>query len=106
MSKRREPARVGDLIDAVLGKVARSGVAPVVRLRQHWDVIAGEWAQKTRPVALDKGVLSLEVGSGLDASMLRYATADLLRAVQEELAGDASVTRITVRVRPRESGAK
>ena len=106
MSRRRDPERVGDLIDAVLGKVARSGVAPVVRLRQRWEVIAGEWATKTRPVALDNGVLSLEVRSGLDASMLRYAIADLLRAVQEELADDAAVTRITVRVRPRGSGTE
>ena len=33
MSNRRELAKVGDLIDSVLGKVARTGVAPVVRLR-------------------------------------------------------------------------
>ena len=56
MSNRRELAKVGDLIDSVLGKVARTGVAPVVRLRQQWEVIAGEWASKTRPIALNHGV--------------------------------------------------
>ena len=106
MSNRRELAKVGDLIDSVLGKVARTGVAPVVRLRQQWEVIAGEWASKTRPVALNHGVLSLEVRSGLDASMLRYEIADLLRAVQEELAGEVAVTRIAVRVTSSGSGPK
>ena len=106
MTERREPARVGDLIDVVLGKVARSGVAPIVRLRQRWDTLAGEWADRSRPVGLQGGVLTLEVASGLDASMLRYATADLLAEVRRELGDDVAVTRIAVRVRSRGAGSK
>ena len=106
MNDRRDLTKVGDLIDSVLGSVARRGVAPVVRLRQMWPEIAGEWAERSQPVAINHGVLAVEVASGMDASMLRYATGELLSRVQSELAGAPEITRISVRVRSASAGAK
>jgi hypothetical protein len=104
VNERRELAKVGDLIDVVLGRVASSGVAPVVRLRRSWEVIAGEWADRSSPVAITGGVVTLEVASGLDASMVRYALPDLLAAVQAELGDDPPIRRIAVRVRSQTTG--
>ena len=98
MSERRQLEKVGDLIDAVLGKVARSGVAPVVRLRQQWPQVAGEWADRSRPVAIERGVVTVEVGSGMDATMLRYDVAGLLESVRAELGDEVRITKISVRV--------
>lgn len=106
MTDRRDLAKVGDLIDVVLGKVAKSGVAPIVRLRQRWPEIAGEWAERSVPVAIAHGVLTLEVASGLDASMLKYATSQLLAAASLELGDAIPLRRVAVRVRTRGSGPK
>jgi predicted nucleic acid-binding Zn ribbon protein len=98
-NRRRDLAMVGDLIDAVLGKVASVGVAPIVRLRQRWDDVAGEWAPKCQPTAIRDGVLTIEVASGMDASLIRYAIPQLLAAVTAELESTPAIDRITVRVR-------
>ncbi len=96
---RKDLAKVGDLIDAVLGRVASVGVAPIVRLRQHWDQVAGEWASKCRPTGIRDGVLTIEVSSGMDASLIKYAVPQLLVAVAAELKMEPAVDRIAVRVR-------
>lgn len=97
--RRRDLAMVGDLIDAVLGRVASVGIAPIVRLRQRWDDVAGEWAAKCQPMAIRDGILTIEVGSGMDASLIKYALPELLAAVTTELDGDPIIDRIAVRVR-------
>ncbi len=106
MNERRDLAKVGDLLDLVLGKVAREGVAPLVRLRQHWETIAGEWGTKSVPVAIRGSVVTLEVASGMDASMLRYAVPALLEAVRDELGDDPQIDRIVVRVRSQSRGSQ
>lgn len=91
----RPPARVGDLIDAVLATVAPIEVATIVRLRRDWAAAAGPWSTRCRPVALGDGVLTVVVESGLEATRLRYeseALADRLSAA------GAEVTRIAIRV--------
>ena len=98
MTQRRELTPVGDLIDQVLGKLSRPDVAPIVDLRRNWDEVAGEWAARCRPVALAGGVLTVEVGSGMDASRLRYAGSGLLEGVRRHLGGAAEVVRLQIRV--------
>lgn len=106
MTERRDLAKVGDLIDVVLGKVASSGVAPIVRLRQRWPEVAGEWSERSIPVAIAHGVLTLEVASGLDASMLKYAAPELLAAASAELGDAGLLRRVAVRVRTQGAGPK
>lgn len=99
-SRKRELTKVGELIDRVLGQVASAGVAPIVRLRAQWPELAGEWAARSAVVGLREGVLTVEVRSGMDASMLRYDTASLLESVRKELGPNADLDRIAIRVRP------
>lgn len=99
--ERRQPTRVGDLIDVVLSRVASAGVAPIVRLRQHWDEVAGEWAPRCRPAGIRDGVLTLDVSSGMDASLLKYATPQILTGVAKTLGDKPRITRIAIRVDPR-----
>lgn len=98
---KRDLTKVGDLIDMVLGKVASSGVAPIVRLRRRWDEVAGEWSAKCQPAGIRGAVLTIEVTSGMDASMVKYAIPRLLDAVRRELGDDPKIDRIAVRVRGR-----
>ncbi len=102
--RRRDLVSVGDLIDSVLGRFARADVAPVVQLRQHWEDVAGEWASRCRPVGIRNGVLTVEVASGMDASMLRFDGETLLSAVRSHLSGDVTVSRLTIRVASRAEG--
>lgn len=101
MENRRDPVAVGDLIDHVLGKVARADVAPIVRLRRQWDEVAGEWAGRCSPVAIRNGALTVEVASGLEASRLRFEGEDLLTSVRTYLGDDVAATRLSIRVRRR-----
>lgn len=95
---RRDLTAVGDLIDAVLGKVARADVAPIVSLTRSWGEVAGEWAERCQPVGLRNGVLTVEVASGLDASMLRFEGDRLLAAASEHLRGTEQLARLAIRV--------
>jgi len=95
---RRDPKLVGDLIEEVLGRIARADVAPMVRLHRQWDETAGRWADKCRPVALGDGVLTVEVGNGMDASMLRYDAETLLGAVQQVVGEELPVKRLVIKV--------
>jgi hypothetical protein len=99
MNERRDLVAVGDLIDQVLGKVARADVAPIVQLRRSWDQVAGEWAVRCSPVGIRNGVLTVEVGSGMDASKLRFDGERLVTAARAHLAGDVAITRLAIRVR-------
>lgn len=89
---------VSDLIDLVLGQVARSDVAPIVSLRQNWEVVAGEWAKKCRPIGLTAGVLTVEVDNGMVASMLRFAGPGIVAAAREHLGAEPKVERLAVRI--------
>ncbi len=95
---RRDLTPVGDLIDLVLGQVARSDVAPIVSLRQSWDVVAGEWSGKCRPTGLTAGVLTVEVDNGMVASMLRFAGPPIVAAAREHLGAEPKVERLNVRI--------
>jgi hypothetical protein len=104
--RHREPALVGDLIDGVLGRIARSDVAPVIRLRREWDDIAGRWAATCRVVAIRGDALSVEVDSGMDASMLRYESETLLQAVRRVLGDDPPLRRLSIKVAGPREGAR
>lgn len=96
--RHREPALVGDLIDGVLGRIARSDVAPVIRLRRDWDDIAGKWAETCRVVAIRGDALCVEVDSGMDASMLRYDAETLIDAVRLVLGEESTLRRLSIKV--------
>ncbi|MDQ3782872.1 MAG: DUF721 domain-containing protein [Actinomycetota bacterium] len=94
----RPPARVGDLIDGVLANVAPVEVATIVRLRRDWSHVAGPWSTRCRPVALRDGVLTVVVGSGLEATRLRYEAAALADRLSAALGAGAEVSRVAIRV--------
>ncbi len=89
---------IGDLVDQVLGKLARADIAPIVDLRRNWAAVAGEWAARCRPVGLSGGVLTVEVASGVDASKLRFGANDLVAGVRRHLGEDHQVNRLHIRV--------
>lgn len=75
-----DPVVVGDLIDRVLGRIARGSPGAVLALRAAWRDVAGvRLADRSAPVSLEAGVLTVEVDDGGTASLLRFETANLIR---------------------------
>jgi hypothetical protein len=69
-----------------------------VRLAEEWEEISGkEWGAHSRPVSLWKGELVVEADSGGVAGLLRYATGELLRKIDDRL-GAGVVTTMRIRV--------
>ncbi|MGH8946300.1 MAG: DUF721 domain-containing protein [Acidimicrobiia bacterium] len=69
-----------------------------IRLAEEWEEISGkEWAAHSRPVSLWKGELVVEADSGGMAGILRYATGELLRKIDDRL-GTGLVTTMRIRV--------
>nr|MBA2336240.1 DUF721 domain-containing protein [Acidimicrobiia bacterium] len=73
-------------------------VATIVRLRRDWGAVAGPWSTRCRPVALRNGVLTVVVGSGLEATRLRYESAALADRLSAVVGAGAEVTRVAIRV--------
>lgn len=69
-----------------------------ITLAEEWEEISGkEWAAYSRPVSLWKGELAVEADNGGVASLLRYATGELLRRIDDRL-GPGVVTTMRIRV--------
>ena len=66
------------------------------RLRESWDDLAGPpWAGQSSPVLLRRGELVVESVSPQLVSILRYASGELLRRLDEEL-GSGRIDTIRV----------
>jgi predicted nucleic acid-binding Zn ribbon protein len=69
-----------------------------IRLAEEWEEICGkEWGAHSRPVSLWNGELVVEADSGGVAGLLRYATGELLRKIDDRL-GTGLVTTVRIRV--------
>jgi predicted nucleic acid-binding Zn ribbon protein len=70
----------------------------LVRLHERWDELVGaEVAEHAKPVAIERGVLSVVVDNPAWAGHLRWAEAEVVRQL-DGLLGRGAVTRIRVRV--------
>ncbi|MCU1351029.1 MAG: hypothetical protein JWM05_238 [Acidimicrobiales bacterium] len=92
------PRALPDVLDQVLAGLGAPAVDVLVRLHDRWDELVGaEVAEHARPVAIERGVLSVVVDNPAWAGHLRWATADVMRQL-DRLLGPGEVTRIRVRV--------
>jgi hypothetical protein len=89
---------IGDSVEEVLHRLGIPAVASLARLVEEWAQIAGERWAVAEPVGLAAGVLVVEVGDGLHASLLRYDVAALLERLSNHV-GEGVITSVRIRVR-------
>lgn len=93
---RKDPAPVDDVIAGVIERFGAPGIAGG-QVVAAWPELAGEWADRSVPIGVRDGVLTVEVANGADASVLRYDLA-VIRAKIDAAIGRGIVSRIQVRV--------
>jgi len=100
---RREPVAITELLGAILERVHGGTDARVHRLLTEWRAIAGtRWAERSRPVRVDGGILLVEANSPTDAGLLRYETGELLRRIDGAIGANV-VDAVRLRVARRGS---
>ena len=87
-----------DTLASVLERVTEGRLATFEAIKGAWPEIVSEaWRERSRPVRLEKGVLTVEVSDGGAASRLRLEQAKICAALDEHL-GRGEVARIRLRV--------
>ena len=93
-----DPARLPELLDAVLAGIGGPTVEAIVVLHERWAELVGpEVADRSRPLGVEAGTLKIAADSAAWASHLRWSEADVIERAAA-LLGPGTVTAIVVRV--------
>lgn len=93
-----EPKRVGAVVDRVLGDLGLAAVERASRVAQRWEEAAGsEAARHSRPLALRRGVLEVEVDSSVWSQELQLRREEILERLRCAL-GDEAPSGLHLRV--------
>ncbi len=85
-------------LEAVLERVTEGKLAAFETIKAAWgEIVSAPWRERSRPVRLDKGVLTIEVSDGAAASRLRLEQAQIRAALDERL-GSGEVAQIKLKV--------
>ena len=94
----RDLERVGKELKSILSRLGIGVGLSLAKIADEWDAIAPEpFGGRSKPVALEEGLLVIEVPDGITATLLRYRTDDVLRALEASL-GKGAVTEVKLRV--------
>lgn len=89
-SRRRQPQRVGEVLERVLGDLGLSAAAAAHRVGQRWEEVVGpEIARHSRPVAVRHGVLEATVDSSVWCQQLQLQRPEILAALRQVLGEEA-----------------
>jgi len=84
--------------EAVLERVTEGRLAKFEVVKSSWvEIVSEPWRERSRPVRLEKGVLTVEVSDGGAASRLRMEQGKIRAALDERL-GKGEVAQIKLRV--------
>ncbi|HEY7468901.1 MAG TPA: DUF721 domain-containing protein [Acidimicrobiia bacterium] len=87
----------GSSLDDMFRRLGLPDPAVMSRLTDEWDAIAGApWTGRSRPVLIQDRTLIVEAASPSMVAYLRYASADLIKAVGAHL-GEGLIDQIEVR---------
>ncbi len=93
-------------LETVLEQVTEGRLAGLEMIKSVWpDIVSPAWHDRSRPVLLDKGVLTIEVSDGGAASRLRLEQSKIRAALDKRL-GSGQVAQIRMRVGRRKDWAK
>lgn len=89
---------LGTTLESVLERVTEGRLATFEVIKGVWpEIVSDAWKERSRPVRLEKGVLTVEVSDGGAASRLRLEQAKIREALDEHL-GRGEVAQIRFRV--------
>lgn len=93
-----DPRPIHEILDGVLQRFGVARPVESAALAADWDSLAGApWAGRSRPTALSRGELVVEVADGAAASLLKYQTTELVGRLEAAL-GQGLVTSVRLRV--------
>ena len=85
-------------LETVLERVTEGRLAAFEVIKTSWaEIVAVQWSERSRPVRLEKVVLTIEVSDGAAASRLRLEQHKIRSALAEQLGRD-EVAKIKLRV--------
>lgn len=85
-------------LESVLERVTEGRLAAFETIKSAWgEIVTDAWSERSRPVRLDNGVLTIEVSDGAAASRLRLEQAQIRAALDERL-GRGEVAQIKLKV--------
>lgn len=97
MSRRSDPAPLGELIGRLLQRYGVGDLTTWNRIRDEWGEVApSPWDRHSRPLSLTRAVLVVEATTPSAVSLLRYGVASLESALKATY-GDDVVEEIKVR---------
>ncbi len=97
-TSRNDPTRAATQVEETLAKLGVPRVAANLHIRRHWgEMVSGPWRDKARPLVLEDNCLVVEVGSQMDATLLRYGAAGLLEQLNGAL-GSRVVHHVAIKV--------
>lgn len=92
-------------LESVLERVTEGKLARFEIIKAAWGEVVSElWRERSRPVRLEKGVLTVEVSDGGAASRLRLERAKIKAALEEHL-GKGEIVQIKLKVARRGHGS-
>jgi hypothetical protein len=87
-----------DTLETVLERVTEGRLAAFEVIKSAWpEIVTAPWSARSRPVRLEKGVLTIEVSDGGAASRLRLEQGKIRTALADRLGRD-EVAQIKLRV--------
>lgn len=85
-------------LESVLERVTEGKLATFEVIKSVWnEIVSDSWRERSRPVRLEKGVLTIEVSDGSAASRLRLEQGNIRAALDERL-GRGEVAQIKLKV--------
>ena len=85
-------------LESVLERVTEGRLATFEAIKGAWpEIVSDVWRERSRPVRLEKGVLTVEVSDGGAASRLRLEQGKIRDALDKQL-GRGEVAQIRLRV--------
>jgi predicted nucleic acid-binding Zn ribbon protein len=93
-----DPAKLPQLLDAVLAGMGAPEVDAIIAVHERWDAIVGdELAAHAQPLGIEDGCLRVGVDSPAWASHLRWSEREIVARV-DRLVGDGVVTAVATRI--------
>ncbi len=90
--------KLDQALEQVLERVTEGRLAAFEVIKGVWgELVGSETADRSRPVRLEKGVLTVEVADGSTASALRLQQSRIRSALEERL-GHGQIAKIRFRV--------
>ena len=94
----RDIRHLDGALESVLERVTEGKLATFEVIKTAWaEVVTETWRERSRPVRLERGVLTVEVSDGGAASRLRLEQGKIRAALDERL-GRGEVAQIKLKV--------